>query len=313
MTTLAEQIFKKQTPGDDKEKFITRSMAIIDEFGIENVISKNSGSRLVQACFKHGNAAAKEALFFKIMKCDLEKILTDNFGKYIVKKILVHLKEKKHLSLLYNYLDSNFHHLLANPNSKIAISDYIESMPESRAIEYLTERFTKDISAEEVKSKVEEIVQLCTKEENGKTIVMGSSLEYFWLYHHWELIEESQKKQLLEMWKEQLDTLIEVKIFGILLYCKLFDYADLKDKTKMLKKCLAKKFDEVLKKNENVLFLFVKIVNSYDDSGNISSIIYDSILDNFYAFVENQTTATFLFYLLCDNFENEFSVKFHPK
>src|SRR3990167_42834 len=182
LTTLAEQIFKKQTTGDDKEKFITKSMFIIDEYGVENVITKNSGSRLVQACFKYGNATAKEALFFKIMKSNLEKILTDNFGKYIVKKILVHLKEKKHLSLLYNYLDSHFHHLLENPNSKIAISDYIESMAESRALDYLTDKFSRELSEEELRAKIEEVIAVCTKEENGKTIIMGSSLEYFLLY-----------------------------------------------------------------------------------------------------------------------------------
>ena len=88
---------------------------------------------------------------------------------------------------------------------------------------------------------------------------------------------------------------------------------ELKDKTKMLKKCIHKKVDELLKKNPNVLFLLVKVTNSYDDSGNITSILYNEILANLYGFVENQITATYLFYLLCEDFEKEFSAKFHNK
>lgn len=81
----------------------------------------------------------------------------------------------------------------------------------------------------------------------------------------------------------------------------------------MLKKCVAKKLEEIMKKNSNALFLLVKIVNSYDDSGNIATIIYNDILSSLYVFIENQLTASFMFYVLCEDFEKEFSVKFHPR
>jgi hypothetical protein len=126
-------------------------------------------------------------------------------------------------------------------------------------------------------------------------------------------LPEDLQKPLLEELKENLESLLETKINGILLYCKVFDTAELKDKTKMLKKCIAKKLDELVKKNQNVLFLFAKITHSYDDSGNIATILYNEILANLNAFVENQVTVTYLFYILCEDFDKEFGAKFHPK
>lgn len=277
---------------------------IIDEYGIDNVIVKNSGSRLVQACLKYGNNQSKELIFLKIMKSNVDKIFTDNFGKYLVKKIMVHVKDKKLLAIFHTYIENNFNTLLADPNGKIALSDYIECLPEYKAIEILRARLAKPPTAEEARAKVQSILD--SKSTNN-------SLDQFWLYQHWAAIPEEPRKAVTEDLKESLDVLLDTKINGILLYCRIFDAVELKDKTKMLKKCVSKKLDELLKKNPNVLFLLVKIANSYDDSGNIATILYSEILSNFHSFVENQVTATFLFYILCEDFEKEFSVKYHPK
>lgn len=70
----------KSVSAEEKIKLIERSLLILDEYGIDNVILKTSGSRLIQACLKYGNNTSKEIIFLKIMKADLDKILTDNCG-----------------------------------------------------------------------------------------------------------------------------------------------------------------------------------------------------------------------------------------
>lgn len=221
-----------------------------------------------------------------------------------MKKIMIHIKNKKLLDVFQSYIESNFKKLLADPNGKVSLSNYIETLPESMAMDLLKQHLSKVPTQEEAQTWVQEAIE-------NKTIY--NSLEQFWIYHHWNHIPEESKRFVVEEVKENLDYLLRNKVNGILLYCKIFDYVELKDKTKMLKKCIAKKIDEMIKKNPNSLFLLVKIVNSYDDSGNISNILYNEILSNFYAFVENQVSVTFLFYILCEDFEKEFSVKFPPK
>lgn len=84
LTSLAESILSKSVSAEEKVKQIEKSMLIIDEYGLENVILKNSGSRLIQACLKYGNNASKELIFLKMMKADMDKILTDNYGKRLL-------------------------------------------------------------------------------------------------------------------------------------------------------------------------------------------------------------------------------------
>ena len=304
LTELTEKILSKSTAGEERQKLIERSVLIIDEYGVEAVITKNSGSRLIQSILKYGNTESKELIFLKIMKSNLEKILTDNFGKYIVKKILVHMKDKKLIQIFQSYIDTNFDLLLANVNGKIALCEYLEGLPEYKALEMLKNRVGKKMVNEQtVTEKVKEII-------DNKSF--GNTIDQFWLYHNWHHIPEDSKLLVTEQVKENLDSLIETKLNGILLYCKVFDFVELKEKTKMLKKCLNKKLQELFNKNPNILFLLVKVINSYDDSVNITNIVYNDILANLYWFVENQTTSTFLFYVLCEDFEKEFSAKFHP-
>ena len=81
MTSLAESILNKSIETGKKVQLIERSLLILDEYGIENVITKNSGSRLIQACLKYGNTASRELIFLKMMKADMDKILTDAYGR----------------------------------------------------------------------------------------------------------------------------------------------------------------------------------------------------------------------------------------
>jgi hypothetical protein len=245
------------------------------------------------------------------MKTDLDKVLTDNYGrsrltqgKSIVKKIMIHIKNKKLLDIFQKYIETNFTKLIDDPNGKISLSSYVESIPESMALDLLRQHLSKVPTEEEARARVQEALE---------QKMVYNSIDQFWMYLHWNAIPDDSKRLLVEELKENLDYLLRSKVNGILLYCKIFDFVDLKDKTKMLKKCIAKKLEEIIRKNPNSLFLLVKIVNSYDDSGNIANIIYNEILSNFYAFVENQVSVTFLFYVLCDDFEKEFSVKFPPK
>jgi hypothetical protein len=311
LTTLAESILNKSASSEEKVKLIERSLLILDEYGIENVILKSSGSRLIQACLKYGNITSKELIFLKLMKTDLDKVLTDNYGrsrltqgKSIVKKIMIHIKNKKLLDIFQKYIETNFTKLIDDPNGKISLSSYVESIPESMALDLLRQHLSKVPTEEEARARVQEALE---------QKMVYNSIDQFWMYLHWNAIPDDSKRLLVEELKENLDYLLRSKVNGILLYCKIFDFVDLKDKTKMLKKCIAKKLEEIIRKNPNSLFLLVKIVNSYDDSGNIANIIYNEILSNFYAFVENQVSVTFLFYVLCDDFEKEFSVKFPPK
>jgi hypothetical protein len=176
LTNLSESIFNKGVAGQDKEKFIERSLLILDEYGIDNVIVKNSGSRLVQACLKYGNNTSKEVIFLKIMKSNVDKIFTDNFGKYLAKKIMVHIKDKKLLHIFHNYIEANFSKLLADANGRIALSDYFESLPEFRSLELLKERLGRKCTEEEAREKVEAIM-------TAKSF--NNSLDQFWLYSHW--------------------------------------------------------------------------------------------------------------------------------
>lgn len=217
---------------------------------------------------------------------------------------MIHIKNKKLLDIFQNYVETNFKKLLQDPNGKVALSSYIESLPESLAMDLLKQHLSKVPTEEEARARVQEIIEQKS---------LYNSIDQYWMYLHWNLIPEESKRILVEELKENLDALLRNKVNGILLYCKIFDFVELKDKTKMLKKCISKKLEEIIKKNPNSLFLLVKIVNSYDDSGNIANILYNEILSNFYAFVENQVSVTFLFYVLCEDFEKEFSVKFPPK
>jgi hypothetical protein len=78
---LAEAILNKSGTPEEKEKSVERGMLILDEYGIENVVLKGSGSRLIQACLKYGNNSSKELIFLKLMKGNMTSILTDNFGR----------------------------------------------------------------------------------------------------------------------------------------------------------------------------------------------------------------------------------------
>lgn len=304
LTTLAESILNKSTAQEEKVQLIERSLLILDEYGMENVILKNSGNRLIQACLKYGNGTSKELIFLKMMKADMEKILTDASGKSVVKKIMIHIKNKKLLDIFQNFVETNFAKLLQDPHGKASLSSYIESIPESLSLDLLRQHLAAVPTEDEARARVQEVLE-------QKTV--SNSIDQFWMYLHWNVIPEDSKRILVEELKESLDLLLRTKVNGILLYCKIFDFVDLKDKTKMLKKCISKKLEEVIKKNPNSLFLLVKIINSYDDSGNIANILYNEILSNYYSFVENQVSVTFLFYILCEDFEKEFSVKFPPK
>lgn len=217
---------------------------------------------------------------------------------------MVHLKNKNLLALFNNFMSSSFNSLVNSAHGMIAMSDYVESLPEHAALEFLKGKLSGVPNEEDARDKVGDIIQ-------NKTA--NNSVDQFWMYFHWNVLPEDSKKLIVEELKENLDMLIENKLHGILLYCKIFDYVELKDKTKMLKKCISKKIDELIRKNPNSLFLFVKVINSYDDSCNIGNILYNDIVSNILGFIENQTTVTFLFYILCENFEKEFSVKYHPK
>lgn len=217
---------------------------------------------------------------------------------------MIHIKNKKLLDVFQKYIENNFNLLIEDPNGKVSLSSYVESIPEAMALDFLKQRLSKAPTEDEARAKVQEII-----EQKG----LSNSIDQFWLYFHWNKVPDDSKRVVVEELKENLDLLLKSKINGILLYCKIFDFVELKDKTKMLKKCISKKIEEIIRKNPNALFLLVKVVNSYDDSGNIATILYNDILTNFYGFIENQNTVTFLFYVLCEDFEKEFSVKFPPK
>lgn len=217
---------------------------------------------------------------------------------------MIHIKNKKLLDVFQKYIENNFNLLIEDPNGKVSLSSYVESIPEAMALDFLKQRLSKPPTEDEARAKVQEII-----EQKG----LSNSIDQFWLYFHWNKVPDDSKRVVVEELKENLDLLLKSKINGILLYCKIFDFVELKDKTKMLKKCISKKIEEIIRKNPNALFLLVKVINSYDDSGNIATILYNDILTNFYGFIENQTTVTFLFYVLCEDFEKEFSVKFPPK
>lgn len=217
---------------------------------------------------------------------------------------MVHIKNKKLLDIFEKFIEGNFAVLIADDNGRIALSDYIECLQEHRALEILRSKFKVAPSADEAVARVSKILE--KKSTNN-------SIDQFWMYQYWSQIPDDSKRLLVEELKENLDLLLETKINGILLYCKIFDFVELKDKTKMLKRCIAKKLEGLVKRNGNVLFLLVKIANSYDDSGNIGNILYNDILSNLFGFIENQATVTFLFYVLCEDFEKEFSVKYRPK
>jgi hypothetical protein len=217
---------------------------------------------------------------------------------------MVHIKNKKLLDIFEKFIEANFTILMEDDNGRIALSDYIECLQEHRALEILRSKFKVTPSAEDAATRVNKILEKKS---------MNNSLDQFWMYQYWSQIPEESKKVLVEELKENLELLLDTKINGILLYCKIFDFVELKDKTKMLKRCIAKKLESLVKRNSNVLFLLVKIANSYDDSGNIGNILYNDIISNFIGFIENQATVTFLFYVLCEDFEKEFSVKYHPK
>lgn len=217
---------------------------------------------------------------------------------------MVHIKSKKLLDIFEKFIEGNFETLMTDDNGRIALSEYIECLPEYRGLELLRSKLTKPPTADDASNRVKKILE--KKSSNN-------SLDQFWMYQFWNHIPEDSRRLLVEELKENLELLLETKINGILLYCKMFDFVELRDKTKMLKRCIAKKIEELVKRNGNVLFLFVKIANSYDDSGNIGNILYHDILANLFGFIENQATVTFLFYVLCEDFEKEFSVKYHPK
>lgn len=177
LTTLSQSILSKSIGEQDKEKFIERSLLIIDEYGIDNVIVKGAGSRLVQACLKYGNNASKELVFLKIMKSNIDKVLTDNFGKYIVKKIMVHVKDKKLLYIFHNYMQDNLDSLMTNPNGRIAVSDYLESLPEHRNLEILQEKMGAQVTEEAARERATTILE-------NKTF--NNTIDQFWLKHHWK-------------------------------------------------------------------------------------------------------------------------------
>lgn len=177
LTTLSQSILSKSVGEQDKEKFIERSLLIIDEYGIDNVIVKGAGSRLVQACLKYGNNASKELVFLKIMKSNVDKVLTDNFGKYIVKKIMVHVKDKKLLNIFHNYMQDNLDSLMANPNGRIAVSDYLEALPEHRNLEILQEKLGRPLAEDEARERAAAILEHKT---------FNNTIDQFWLKHHWK-------------------------------------------------------------------------------------------------------------------------------
>ena len=93
LTSLAETILNKTVSAEEKEKCIERGMLLLDEYGIDKVMIKGSGSRLIQACLKYGNTTSKEVIFLKLMKSNMETVLTDHFGSIVSNIRQVHSEE----------------------------------------------------------------------------------------------------------------------------------------------------------------------------------------------------------------------------
>lgn len=267
---------------------------------------KSSGSRLIQACFKHGNQDSKELLFLKIMKKNPHAIFRNEFGKFVVKKIMQSIRNKELLEIMRKCMSTNFAELFGSDNGQFALSEYIEQLPDYQGLEFLAAhaRHLQEAEAEELGDKITAYIE--------KKKYLGCVQQY-WLYTNWAALADDRRRQVLEQLRENLEPLMGTNIAGILLYCRIFDSIELKEKTKLIKKCLAKKLVDLLKLNPNILFLLVKITNSYDDSGNIATIVYNEVIANFNFFVENQQAVTYLFYVLCEDFEKELGSKFHPK
>ena len=128
---------------------------------------------------------------------------------------MIHIKNKKLLDIFQNYVETNFKKLLEDPNGKVALSSYIESLPESLAMDLLKQHLSKAPTEDEARARVQEVIELKT---------FYNSIDQYWMYLHWNTIPEESKRMIVEELKENLDGLLRNKVNGILLYCKIFDF-----------------------------------------------------------------------------------------
>lgn len=135
MNLFASKMSSKNNKTEDRIKCIDEILVYCGE-SLSNVIFKKTGSRLIQACLKYGNKAQREDIFLKIINSDIGEVVKSTYGRFLMKKILIYVKDKALIPSLTKYLDHHFFSLLNNENSIKAIHDYLEEMTDTKRLQF---------------------------------------------------------------------------------------------------------------------------------------------------------------------------------
>lgn len=175
----------------------------------KDLVLTRLGSRLIQTCLKHGNRAQKEKIYSKVMESSPLVIFTNEYGHFILKKLMLYVVDKTMIGALVKIIKDNFSDLMNNPNSCKSLHDFFETFNEIKCLTMLEELF--DNGNEQTEAEVSKFVAYIL--ENN--LVYNSAILY-WFYHNWERMQVEEISKLYEMYSTQLDKILEsTKITGV--------------------------------------------------------------------------------------------------
>lgn len=135
VTAITLNIVKKNNEAEERIKHVQEGLTMINS-DFDGVVLKRYGSRLIQACLKHGNKTQREAVFGRILKSNLDDVLRSQYGQFLMKKMCLYVTAKNVVKPLNTYIDKKFFSLLKNPNSCKAMHDYLEAMNDIKRLAF---------------------------------------------------------------------------------------------------------------------------------------------------------------------------------
>lgn len=113
---LAAKMSRKENTAEEKVDAVQNSLNFIGN-DLSKYVVKKSGSKLVQSCLKRGSKDQREQIYKDFMKCNLEDVLKNTYGKFLIKKIVLYVHNKTLLSSLNSWMIKNFFKLIFNETS----------------------------------------------------------------------------------------------------------------------------------------------------------------------------------------------------
>ncbi len=296
---LYNKIRDKETKAPAKHDTITKMLKIIGT-NIKQFCFKHDGSRMLQACLKHGNKENRLSVYNQLKDIYYDLIIK-NYSIYLASKmfkmgenkereeIVTHsiiphfaklLKSSKgqaFLNFIFKYSNAKIHEIFFNEYVrkylKISLDLIKESFkpkdPQNEANDAIIIEQQTTFGEENVRKNIVAHLEKQLEKSVHKTFIF----QYF-LDRIFDSLDTKLKLYISELFDDDTDEFITNK-FGMELSCKLFVVGSTKTRKKIIKK--VKDRMEELTKNEHSLLFLIKVLLFCDDTKMIGKYIIKPI------------------------------------